>query len=124
LRHGIARESVTMSVVLNAGIWGIVFVVIVVRILAMSDDTVSVTQGRVDYVEDLVVNVPKIRGFIAFSRTSEQVPWTIVWPETVIGVMAPAGCPSPLFQSRAAVVDRVKQLSYCGSEVKIFEVRE
>ena len=87
-------------------------------------EVVSETKGQCDLIDTVHIKPHKMHGFLAFARFNEQSLWMLVYPVYPIGVTPPSHRPSPLFETREAVIRYVQDENWVGSEVKIFEVRE
>jgi hypothetical protein len=90
----------------------------------MNDGTVKISNGGAFSHGEVIIAKPRLHGFMAFQRMEMGSVWMQVYPVYGIGVSSPACCPSPMFQTKAAIVEQVKNNQYITGEVKIFELSE
>jgi len=85
---------------------------------------VSVKDREAKHVDTVAISAPKLNGFLAFTRINGNGTWSQVAPIYPVGVMPPVSCPFPLFQTRAAAIAHIQDISFTGNEALIFHVSE
>lgn len=91
----------------------------------MSEKHITVRDGTtVEGGEQFSVRKQKIDGYLVFYRASDGVSWTGAFPVYPVGIIPPANCPIPLFQTRQTAIDEASKYLPNGGEIIVFRVRE